>query len=445
MAIYHLSAKVISRQKGRSATGAAAYRAAEEIIDERTGMTHDYTRKRGVDYTKIIGWQGSRSQLWNQAEQSEKRKDATVAREYEVAIPIELNNDEKIKLTVGFATWLHRRHAVAVDIAIHNIDSENPHAHILTSTRVVENNQFGEKTAREWSDSRRKKHGFPGRKYDLNEARDAWEKFANTMLERANIDERIDRRSLEDQGIKKIPQIHLGPKNNDRLKKGKTNARIDKFEVIKVGNESIKKLEKLDEKVQEMPTQTFERFAQKTGNRLDELEGRIKKERIKEGQFKKRLERATARTEELKIDRQVIKESRRSLLQKKEFLNPFQVLTEAKINKALESIESRFTALGEELDRLTKKIIPMLQKALNTISKCIESMSQQFERIEKSFDFSVNTLEQRGYFNEQAEVIRNNKSAANDTEISLENPEIKKLLVLVPEYSPSRVYPVPKF
>ena len=135
MAIYHLSAKAISRSKGRSATGAAAYRAAERIVDERTGIVHDYERKKGVDFCKIIGWNGTRSELWNAAEAAEKRKDSVVAREYEVALPTELSNIEKTKLAIGFAMWLNQQHGVAVDLAIHGINTKNPHAHLLTSTR----------------------------------------------------------------------------------------------------------------------------------------------------------------------------------------------------------------------------------------------------------------------------------------------------------------------
>ncbi len=88
MAIYHLSMKPISRAQGRSATGAAAYRAGVKIVDERTGVVHDYTRKRGVLYTELIlpgGGSADRSEFWNRIERHHKRGDAVLAREIEVS------------------------------------------------------------------------------------------------------------------------------------------------------------------------------------------------------------------------------------------------------------------------------------------------------------------------------------------------------------------------
>ena len=99
MAIYHLSVKTISRSQGRSATAAAAYRAAIEIVDERTGEIHDYQRKGGVECTEIIlpdnapDWATDRAALWNAAEQAETRKNSTVAREFEIALPSELSEN----------------------------------------------------------------------------------------------------------------------------------------------------------------------------------------------------------------------------------------------------------------------------------------------------------------------------------------------------------------
>ncbi len=102
--MYHLSVKPVSRSSGRSATAAIAYRTAEKIIDERTNQLHDYTKKQGVVHEEIIlppnspDWAKDREKLWNAAEAAEKRKDARVAREYEVAIPKELTKEQGIEL-----------------------------------------------------------------------------------------------------------------------------------------------------------------------------------------------------------------------------------------------------------------------------------------------------------------------------------------------------------
>ena len=106
MAIYHLSAKIVSRSEGRSAVAAAAYRSGQSLHDHRTAQTFDYTHKAGVDYSEILAppqapsWVHNREQLWNAVEQAEHRKDAQLAREVELGLPIELNKDQDRKSVV---------------------------------------------------------------------------------------------------------------------------------------------------------------------------------------------------------------------------------------------------------------------------------------------------------------------------------------------------------
>ena len=123
MSIFHCQAKAISRAAGRSAIAAAAYRAGERIIDERTGDVHDYRRKKGIRHTQIFVPPGvripSRSALWNMAETTEKRKDAKVAREWEVALPAELNSLDRWHLAQHFARAIVERYGVAVDMCVH--------------------------------------------------------------------------------------------------------------------------------------------------------------------------------------------------------------------------------------------------------------------------------------------------------------------------------------
>ena len=155
MAIYHLSVKPISRSAGRSATAAAAYRAGVEIADERTGEVHDYRRKGGVESADIVlpdgapEWATNRGALWNAAEKAEKRKDACVAREYEVALPAELSPAERRRLALDFAQEMANREGCAVDVAIHapgkEGDERNHHAHILRTTRKVAIDGLGAK------------------------------------------------------------------------------------------------------------------------------------------------------------------------------------------------------------------------------------------------------------------------------------------------------------
>ena len=213
MAIYHLSVKPISRSAGRSATAAAAYRSGERIVDERTGDVHDYTRKGGVESTDLVlpkgapEWAGDRSKLWNAAEAAEKRKDACVAREYEVALPAELSPAERRILTLEFAQEMATREGCAVDVAIHapgkDGDQQNHHAHILRTTRKVEADGLGAKLDTEKAGRHRKD--------DLEAVRERWAVLSNAALERAGHGQRIDHRTLEAQGIDREPTQHLGP------------------------------------------------------------------------------------------------------------------------------------------------------------------------------------------------------------------------------------------
>lgn len=210
MAVYHLSVKTISRSAGRSGTGAAAYRAGEEIYDERTGYTHDYTRKSGVEYSEIVlpdsapEWATDRAALWNAAEQAETRKNSTVAREFEIALPAELSVEERQRLAVDFAKEIVERHGCAADVAIHapgkGGDNRNHHAHILCSTRRLTPEGFTKKT-RELDE---RKSG------EVDRWRERFAELQNERFQENGIDAQVDHRSLKAQGIDREPTEHLG-------------------------------------------------------------------------------------------------------------------------------------------------------------------------------------------------------------------------------------------
>ena len=222
MAIYHLSVKPVSRSSGRSATVSAAYRAAERIDDRRTGEIHAYTRKGGVESANIVlpdhapTWASDRAALWNAAEIAEKRKDACVAREYEVALPSELPPEERRRLAVDFAKAMANREGCAVDVCIHapgrGGDNRNHHAHLLRTTRKVEADGLGEKLDTEKAGRNRKE--------DLENVRAQWAELVNERLRQHGVNERIDHRSLEAQGIKRQPTQHLGPAVSGLVRRG---------------------------------------------------------------------------------------------------------------------------------------------------------------------------------------------------------------------------------
>lgn len=253
MAIYHCSVKPVQRSKARSAVAAAAYRSRSAIYDERTGLGYSYEAKsRDLVHAEIVGFPGDRASLWNLAEACETRKDATTAREFEVALPAELSREENIELTRQFSEWLNETQGCAVDFCIHSGAGDNPHAHILTTTRSVdEKGTFSaEKIAREWSDKKRKAHGLPGRQSELMTVRKQWEQFVNAQLEPEN---QVDHRSHQDRGLDEVPQIHIGPTAHAMQKeKGIKTERVKRNEEIKSINVDIRNLlGELDEVHQE--------------------------------------------------------------------------------------------------------------------------------------------------------------------------------------------------
>ena len=213
MAIYHCSMKAISRGAGQSIVASAAYRHACKLTDLRSGLVHDYSRKRGVESSRIflpsgvkLEWAMDRAQLLNAAETSEKRKDARVGRELVLALPAELSSSHRQDLAGEMACHLANRYHLAVDVAIHQPnrqgDERNFHAHILMSSRRITQDGFGEK-ARELDDRER----GPA---EVEHIRATWAQFANIALERCG-QERIDHRSLQAQGITRFAPVHLGP------------------------------------------------------------------------------------------------------------------------------------------------------------------------------------------------------------------------------------------
>jgi Ti-type conjugative transfer relaxase TraA len=208
MAIYHFSAKVISRANGSSALAAAAYRSASWLHDERLDRHHDFTNKTGVVHSEVMlpndapeEWR-DRERLWNDVEAAELRKDAQLAREVEFAIPRELDQQQGIELARDFVNREFVDRGMVADLNVHwdiGADGEaKPHAHVMLTMREVDGDGFGAKV-RDWN-----------RTDLLNHWREAWANHANQRLAELDIDARIDHRSLEAQGIELEPQHKIG-------------------------------------------------------------------------------------------------------------------------------------------------------------------------------------------------------------------------------------------
>ena len=226
MALYHFSVKAISRADGRSVVACAAYRSGEKLTCEYYGKEQDYTRKTGVEFTNIYAPENTksvlldRSQLWNSVEKAERKKNALLAREFEIAFPSELNAVQRKKMLDELCQNLVKKHGVIVDAAIHaphadgGSDERNYHAHIMFTTRAIDP-QTGDFSTNKYRDFSRDS----GTK-TVKHWRESFADLTNKHLEKAGYDVRVDHRSYRDQGIELEATQHEGPKVTQLRRRG---------------------------------------------------------------------------------------------------------------------------------------------------------------------------------------------------------------------------------
>lgn len=240
MAIYHMSIKNISRAKGKTAIAAAAYRAGTILTDNETGITHNYAKKSEVTYTEIIlpehapAEYANRETLWNEVQKIETQDRARLAREWEVALPNELDLDQAKTLIHDFAGSLVAE-GMCIDLVIHWKDG-NHHAHIMGTTRPIDKDgKWAPKERKAYKldaegkkipvidpKTGRQKIGARGRKMwqretiqcndwnrreKVEEWRKRWADCCNKYLDR---EQQLDHRSYERQGVTQLPTIHEG-------------------------------------------------------------------------------------------------------------------------------------------------------------------------------------------------------------------------------------------
>jgi len=241
VAVYFLNMKTFGRSNGSSATSAIAYRAGERIRDERTGKVFDHSARTDVMHKEIVlperladsdmSWAKDRENLWNTVEAAETRSNSRVAREFLVALPVELTPEQRLGLVRGFAQELADRHRFVVDFAIHapRTDPRNFHAHLLTSTRELTSTGFGPKTALELSDGTRRQRGLEPFVQELVATRERWAALANASLETAQVAARVDHRTLAAQGIDREPALHLPRPLYEMERRGEANALVERM------------------------------------------------------------------------------------------------------------------------------------------------------------------------------------------------------------------------
>ena len=309
MAIYHLEAKVVSRGAGRSAVAASSYLSCSRLYNDYDGIQHDYTKKQGLVWQQVFlpkyapqEWQ-DREKLWNAVEEVETSKDSRLAREFVVALPIELNREEQIELLQEFVREQFVADGMCADAAIHDTDGHNPHAHILLTVRPLdERGKWQYKTEKEYlcmkngeergftaaefkaaqTDGWEKQYQYKvgkkkvymapsaaeaqglvradkhpkstryGRQNPISERwnseeqltawRAAWADVSNRCLERAGREERIDHRSNAARGLDEIPTIHEGVTAQALERKGIISDRCEINRQIKADNALLREL-----------------------------------------------------------------------------------------------------------------------------------------------------------------------------------------------------------
>lgn len=223
MATYHFHISSVGRSAGRRATAAAAYRSGERLRDERSGHLYNYSRRKDVAHTEIVlpahlagaadGWATNREKLWNVAEHSEKRANSRVAREYQVSLPHELTTAQQVALARALSRELAERYKVAVDFAVHlprpGSDPRNFHAHLLTTTREVTPRGLGAKTGLDMQPGERSRRELPSAREEFRTLRESWATLTNEALREANVEARVDHRSLTERGIDREPHPHI--------------------------------------------------------------------------------------------------------------------------------------------------------------------------------------------------------------------------------------------
>ena len=338
MAIYHLEAKVVSRGAGRSAVAASAYLSCSRLYNDYDGIQHDYTKKQGLVWQEVFlpeyapqEWK-DREQLWNAVEEVETAKDSRLAREFVVALPIELNRVEQIELLQEFIREQFVSNGMCADAAIHDTDGHNPHAHILLTVRPLdEQGKWQYKTEKEYlcmkngeergftaaefrtakNDGWEKQYPYKvgkkkvymtpsdaevqglvradkhpkstryGRQNPISERwnseeqlaawRAAWADVSNRYLERAGREERIDHRSNATRGLDEIPTIHEGVTAQALERKGIISDRCEINRQIKADNVLLRELKAEIKKLAALVARTVPAIAEG----LEKLRSRV--------------------------------------------------------------------------------------------------------------------------------------------------------------------------
>ena len=240
MAIFHMSFSNISAGKGRSAIASAAYRSGEKLFDDKEGRSYFYARSVMPESFILTPknapeWASNRERLWNEVERKDRKANSRYAKEFNVALPVELSEGEQKELLTKYVQENFVDQGMVADVAIHRDHPDNPHAHVMLTNRPFNpDGSWGQKTKTEYIlDSRGNKTKTPAgnvrnRKIWLvdwdkpgkvEEWRHAWAEEVNSLFQAKGMPERISEKSYEEQGIEKTPTKHEGRNSQTKERK----------------------------------------------------------------------------------------------------------------------------------------------------------------------------------------------------------------------------------
>ena len=450
MPIYHLEAKVISRGTGRSAVAASAYMSCSKILNDYDGVQHDYTRKHGLVWEQVFlpenaptEWK-DRANLWNAVEEAEKTKDSRLAREFVAALPIELNESDWIALLTDFIKSNFVADGMCADVAIHDTDGHNPHAHIMLTVRPLdERGKWQYKTEKEYLCIKNgEERGFTAAEFKVAQAdgwekqyqyrvgkkkvymapseaaksgyerlskypkatklgrqnpiaarwnsekqlvlwREAWANAVNRSLEQNEIAERIDHRSHAERGLIEQPTIHEGVIARALEKKGIVSDRCELNRQIRRDNAELREIRQEIEKLKSAVSDV--------GATLENLRARliilmyqllnIGKGKAETKEYLSGTKPKIAGFTSLVNKIKAVENECRAVAKEKKNTPAWQILKHQELNK-------RLTELTEDLEELRSEKVRLLtefscsEEDISTASKSVKSQETKLAELD---------------------------------------------------------------
>ena len=447
MAIYHLEAKVISRGTGRSAVAASAYMSCSQILNDYDGINHDYTRKQGLVWQQVFlpeyaprEWL-DRAVLWNAVEETEKTKDSRLAREFVVALPVELDKNGWQKILTEFIRQNFVADGMCADVAIHNTDGHNPHAHIMLTVRPLnENGTWQYKTEKEYLCIRNgEEKGFTSSEY-AKAVTDGWKKQypymvngkkkylppsqaegyeraskypkstkygrQNPISERWNSDEQlvlwrkawadevnkylepenhIDSRSHSERGLDEQPTVHEGVIARRLEEKSIISERCELNRQIKADNRLLRTLKSEFAKLKKTVANTLPAIAEALESirmNLIVLRYKILSGFVEHNEIIRTLRSITP---ELESYKDIVGEIKKKTSERKALIKEKQSIPVIMILKHREFVK-RISELTEELEELQNEKKIILNNLYCTETYTIENVKSYVAALEKKLD-----------------------------------------------------------